>query len=420
MNHAVYYGRVPLGDLFSSRARLRFTYRPEVVTDGGPTLSVRLPAREAAYAHVDASPYFSNLLPEDEYRRLLARMLGLSDRNVAGLLGAIGGECAGAVSIWPAGQGPPSEPDYVPLADEEVRRLLEAADASERLDIVREGRLSLAGGMEKLGLRRRDERWYRGRGGAPTTHILKWSPASIPSLTYNELYCLRLFEAAGFAIPKAEIEGHGTPVLNVERFDRRATADETVAVVHQEDFCQALGVEPAQKYQAEGGPGFAACAKIIREHCAVPARDLSQLLRWAVANFLVGNGDAHGKNLSLLHDEDGVRLAPVYDVASTLVYGGLSRKLAMPVGSECRFEFVRARHWERLAGDLGLPFDLVRRDALSLASRFEASLSDVHRRLAAVHSDQPIFGRVAEVVNLQIARLREQLAGSREERRTDA
>ncbi|MEK6768577.1 MAG: type II toxin-antitoxin system HipA family toxin, partial [Gemmatimonadota bacterium] len=375
MNYAVYYGRVPLGDLFSARARLRFTYRAEVVKDGGPALSVRLPARDAAYTHDDASPYFSNLLPEDEYRRLLARMLGLSDRNVAGLLGAIGGECAGAVSIWPAGQQPAVVPDYVPLADEDVRRLFESPDASERMDIVREGRLSLAGGMEKLGLRRREERWYRGRGGAPTTHILKWSPARFPDLTCNELLCLKLCEAAGFAMPAARIEAPGTPVLIVERFDRRVAADGEVAVIHQEDFCQALGVEPAQKYQTEGGPGFAACAKIIRDHCAVPARDLGQLLRWAVANYLVGNGDAHGKNLSLLHDADGVRLAPIYDVGSTLVYGGLSRKLAMSVGGEYRFDFVRARHWERLAEDLGLPFDLVRRNALSLALTFEALLS---------------------------------------------
>lgn len=420
MKFGVFYRGAPLGELTSDRARLRFTYDPAVVDDGEPMLSVRLAVRQEPYGHDDAHAFFANLLPEDEYRIDLARVLGLSDRNVAGLLGAVGGECAGAVSIWPSGQHPPLQPEYVPLSDGDVRRLLNAADADERMVLIRENRLSLAGGMEKLGLLRKDDgRWYRGRAGAPTTHILKWPQTRFPDQSYNELFCLSLWGAAGLGVPSAHVEGKDTPVLVVERYDRRAAADGTIALIHQEDLCQALGLDSAQKYQGEGegGPGLADSARIIRTHCAVPARELAQLLRWALGNFLVGNGDGHGKNLSLLHGPDGIRLAPFYDVASTVAYPGLSRKLAMSVGGEYRFAWVRARHWEALAEQIGVPVSALRRDGLGLAERFERELPRVRQALVEQYGDQPIFAKVADVVGEQIALLREHLPVPRASRR---
>jgi serine/threonine-protein kinase HipA len=420
LNAGVFYRGAPLGRLSSEKARLHFAYGAEAVADQEPALSVRLPPAGAPYEHEAASPYFANLLPEDEYRRLLARTLGISERNVAGLLGAIGGECAGAVAIWPDDEHPPLDPEYVPLGDAGARRLFEATDALARMRIVREGRLSLAGGMEKLGLRLREGQWLRGRAGAPTTHILKWAPPELPDLNFNELFCLELLRAALLPVAEAFLVGGGTPVLAVVRFDRRIHSDDTVDAIHQEDFCQALGVEPESKYQADGGPDFAQCAEVIRRHCAVPARELGQLLRWAIANYLVGNGDAHGKNLALLYAPDGLRLAPFYDVASTLAYDGLSRKLAMAIGGEYRFAWVHGRHWARLLESLALPPGLIVREGLELAARFEAALPSVRERLSAEHGDQPIFRTVAEVVAQQVARLREQLAASREDGHTEA
>lgn len=409
MSFTVYHGTERIGELQSEGARLRFRYRPEVADAGRPALSVRLPPRREPFLHDEANPYFANLLPEEEHRRLLARVLGMSDRNVAGLLGAIGGECAGAVSIWPTGRRPPAKPDYVPLDDAHVQRLLDATSPAERLDIVRESRLSLAGGMEKLGLRLVDDRWHRGRAGAPTTHILKWAPRSLPDLNYNELFCMELLGAAGLPIAEATVEGGITPVLVVQRYDRIEQADGRLTLLHQEDFCQALGVEPAQKYQAEGGPSLASCAAILRRHAAVPARELSLLLRWAVGNFLVGNGDAHGKNLALLYAPEGVRLAPFYDIASTRVYKGLSGKLAMAIGGEYRIAYVQARHWDRLADALGLPANTVRREVLALAAAVEMVLPAVRERLTDRYGDQEIFARIQHLVIEQIERVRRQL-----------
>jgi serine/threonine-protein kinase HipA len=410
VSYAVFLGQQHIGTLAPDRTRLSFTYRPAIVTAAGPALSVRLPVRTPAFTHEEAQPFFANLLPEDEYRRMLARTLGLSDRNVAGLLGAIGGECAGAVSIWPDGQQPPSPPEYIALADDAVQHLFAARDHAARMQVVREGRLSLAGGMEKLSLRRLDDGWYRGRSGAPTTHILKWAPASLPDLNYNELFCEEVLREAGLPVVEATIEGTTTPVLVIPRFDRIVQPDATVLPRHQEDFCQLTGTEPAQKYEAEGGPGFAACADHIRTYASVPARDLALLVRWAVANYLIGNCDAHAKNLAMLYTPEGLRLAPFYDLASTAAYPGLSRKLAMSIGGEYRVAHVKARHWERFAERIALPFRVVRSEALALATAVTEALPATTARLTDRYAPQPIFTTIRGVIATQTHRLRAQLA----------
>lgn len=105
MNFGVFFGPERIGTLESAAGRLRFQYAPDYVGRVDRTVSVRLPPRAEPYADDETRVYFANLLPEDEYRRLLARELGVADRNVAGLLAAIG-ECAGAVSVWPEGKAP--------------------------------------------------------------------------------------------------------------------------------------------------------------------------------------------------------------------------------------------------------------------------------------------------------------------------
>jgi len=423
--YGVYYGAAPIGMLSSERGRLRFQYDQDVVDERGPALSVRLPPRAEPYDHDDTDAFFANLLPEEEYRELLARILQVSERNVAGLLGAIGGECAGAVSIWPRGEQPHDPPVYAAIPPAEFRRLIEASDAAQRLAVVREGRLSLAGTMEKLGLRRRGERWERGRNGAPTTHILKWPQARFPDQSFNELFCLELWRDVGLPVPEqVEVVGTQRTALVVGRHDRREEDAGGIRLIHQEDFLQATGRDAAAKYEGDRGPSLADCAAVVRAHGAAPARGILLLLRWTIANFLTGNGDGHGKNLALLHDPDeGVQLAPFYDVTCSLAYTGLHRKLAMRIGGEYRFAYVRARHWARLADDLGIPVAAVRRDAALLADVFDAARERVHARLAAAYGDQAIFHAISAIVHRQVGLLREHLpvaVASRRQRHTEA
>ena len=109
--------------------------------------------------------------------------------------------------------------------------------------------------------------------------------------------------------------------------------------VHQEDFCQALGITSEMKYQNEGSPSAKQCFDLIREVSSAPVIDLQRLLDAVIFNFLVGNHDAHGKSFSLLHENynsvsatklleshSTVRLAPLYDIVCTAYYPNLSKK----------------------------------------------------------------------------------------------
>jgi serine/threonine-protein kinase HipA len=277
---------------------------------------------------------------------------------------------------------------------------------------VRDARLSLAGGMEKLGLRQQDGQWFRSRRGSPTTHILKWPPLGYDDLPYNELFCHTLWRAVDLPVAEAEVLNTLTPVLVVRRFDRVELPDGGLRLIHQEDFAQATGTHPASKYEADGGPGFANCAALLQEVAAIPARERELLMRWAIANFLIGNEDAHAKNLALLHEPDGTRLAPFYDVVCTQAYRGLRRAMAMSYGGEYRPAYMRTRHWERFAAELGVPMRLLRAEAMGLAETMEGALASVRESLEQQHRQQPIFERVHRAVERQIGRVKAQLSGA--------
>jgi serine/threonine-protein kinase HipA len=149
--------------------------------------------------------------------------------------------------------------------------------------------------------------------------------------------------------------------------------------LHQEDFCQALGIVSENKYQKEGGPSLKQCFALLREVSSAPVLDLTRLLDAVIFNFLVGNNDAHGKNFSLLHRGTGAanletRLAPLYDLVSTRYYPELTRDLAMKIGGEYSSDKVSKANFEQLAEDAGLAKPLVRRRVPELANSILSNL----------------------------------------------
>jgi serine/threonine-protein kinase HipA len=171
-----------------------------------------------------------------------------------------------------------------------------------------------------------------------------------PGLIDNEYYCLRLAREAGLPCAKAQIETIGShSCLLIKRYDRKGEGD-TLERLHQEDFCQALGISSRYKYQAEGGPSLAHCFELVRTTSARPAKDLIILFEAVLFNYLIGNNDAHGKNFSLLYTVSGteqrVEFAPLYDLVSTAYYKELSPKMAMKIGSRYLPNDLRLRHWE--------------------------------------------------------------------------
>lgn len=359
--------------------------------------------------------FFSNLLPEGEVRQQIARRLGVSVGNDFGLLTAIGGDCAGAVSLLEPGTDPTEQvPEEVHWMTE--RQLAEAVarlpDRPLFLDPDGGIRLSLAGAQHKLPVIVRDGRVGIPMGRTPSTHILKAPIGRLEDTVLNEAFCLDLARDLGLDAAKAEIlDADSQRVLVVERYDRTHDGGE-VHRVHQEDFCQALGVAPERKYQGEGGPGFADSFGLLRSVAATPARDVLALADAATQNFLTGNHDAHGKNFSLLYAPEGTRLAPLYDLVSTVVYPGLSRKMAMKLGGEYRPPYVRRRHIDRFADGAGLGPAAVRRRMVRLARAAPDVASDVLHRYREDGRAKPILERVVDTIDQRATHLERELGSS--------
>ena len=153
----------------------------------------------------------------------------------------------------------------------------------------------------------------------------------------------------------------------MERYDRQVTADGLLLRLHQEDFCQALGIAPEYKYQNEGGPDLSKAFELVRQATRPSAPQILKLLDFAIFNVLVGKHDAHGKNFSLLYTPQGIVLAPCYDVLTTAVYPNLTDKMAMKIDSKYRFTEVQLRHWERFAAAAGLSPAQVKKRILNIA-----------------------------------------------------
>lgn len=346
----VWFDRERVGSLDRDESgALRFTYESDYLAGPAPrAISFSMPLQEAPYADRLARPFFSGLLPDEGARQRLAGALGISADNPFGLLEAIGGECAGALSLYPAGEAPAT-------ADDAGIEMLSEARLEELIGRLRERpllggeegvRFSLAGAQDKLAVCVDGHDIGLRKGGRPTTHILKPGIDSLEGTVENELFCLKL--AARMKLPVAAVEtgrAGATPFLLVTRYDRTLAADGTVARLHQEDFCQALGVPPELKYEDEGGPGVSQSLGLIDRATARPAAERLAFIRSLIFHYLVGNADAHGKNFALLYRNATPDLAPLYDVVCTAVYPRLAKKLAMAIGERNVPDTIHLEHW---------------------------------------------------------------------------
>jgi serine/threonine-protein kinase HipA len=376
-------------------------------------LSHSLPLRPERFMRKECRGYFAGVLPEESKREIIARNLGISERNDYAMLERIGGECAGAVTFIPSGETLPAPDDhYRALTSHELAGILKELPRRPLLAGETGIRLSLAGAQDKIAVRVEGEAISLPLGGAPSTHILKPAVERFAGVVFNEAYCMRLAAAVGLPVANAEIRRvEDVEYLLVERYDRmRRQSPDGAALerLHQEDFCQALGIVSENKYQKEGGPSLKQCFALLREVSSAPVLDLARLLDAVVFNFLVGNNDAHGKNFSLLYRGAGAvsletRLAPLYDVVSTRYYPELTSELAMKIGGEYSSDRVSKTNFEQLAEDAGLTKPLVRSRVPELA---EAVLS----KLDKTGIDHPVSEALAAQIRARCDAIRERVS----------
>lgn len=393
---------------------IKFVYAESWLhTPDAPALSQSLPLRKEPFRRKECQGFFGGILPEESKREIIAKNLGISARNDYAMLERIGGECAGAVTFIPEGQALPTRNDtYRKLSDEELAKIIRELPKRPLLAGEEGIRLSLAGAQDKIAVRIEDGEDCVPLGGAPSTHILKPAVERFEGVVFNEALCMKLAAAAGLTAARVEIRNvDGMDYLLVARFDRvHGTGPNSAPVVerlHQEDFCQALGIVSEHKYQKEGGPSLKQCFALLREVSNAPVIDLARLLDAVIFNYLVGNNDAHGKNFSLLYRGVGtenleIAFAPLYDVVSTVYYRELSREMAMKIGGEYSSDKVTGKDFEQLATDAGLGKPLVRGRVVELLERVVAALP-------TVEIANPMAGKVGDLIRQRAEVARDRL-----------
>ncbi len=344
----------------NAQRRFIFQYDSSWIDQSGSiAISLSLPLQREPYADHLARPFFANLLPEAEIRKVISRRLGISEKNDFILLKRIGGECAGAVSILPEGNYPQDEPGYRELNESELHKIVVELPRKPLMAGERGIRLSLAGAQNKLPIYMENDKIFLPTGNFPSTHILKPPIQGLEGTVMNEAYCMLLAKRIGLKVPEVIIRRGSDTLFIVRRFDRVRAPDDKVIRIHQEDFCQALGFLPEQKYESEGGPTLTRCFDLINMSSIRPAADRMALLKWVIFNALVGNADAHAKNLTILLTNPGPRLAPFYDLLCTTIYEDLTDKLAMKIGGENRLGWLQTKHWEAFADAISIKQSLV-------------------------------------------------------------
>ena len=379
-------------------------------------VSLSLPIRPEPYTGAVVQAVFDNLLPDNaDIRQRVAERTGATGMDPFSLLTQIGRDCVGAMQFIPQGIEEPLEPAITarPLSDEEIERILNGLARAPLGIAPQDGfRISIAGAQEKTALLFHEDRWKRPSGTTPTTHILKPQLGRIPTAdgiidlsnsVENEHYCLKVLEGFGLKVARTQIVDFGQKrVLVVERFDRQWSDDGRLIRLPQEDFCQALSIPAAQKYQSEGGPSAADILKQINA-ADRPQRDQLAFFKSQIIFWLIGAADGHGKNFSLFLRPGGrFELTPFYDVLSVqpVVDAGRIRhrnfRLAMSVGAGRNYRIlnVEGRHFVETGKEAGLgqalirqALDEVRRDAVKALERARAAMpadfhDDIHQSVS--------------------------------------
>lgn len=378
------------GILEGDGARSRFAYSTEWLKDPGAyPLSQSMPTSTEVYSGRRVLNFLWGLLPDNA--RILdtwARWFHVSARNPVALLAHVGEDCPGAVQfvrddrLAAVLDSSTAVPQIERLSESQltnrIRALLLDGSAARTEN---EGQFSLAGAQAKIALYfdARRNHWGIPSGRTPTTHILKPVANDFEGFAENEHFCLTL--ARRLALPAARTEWTmmgDVPTLIVERFDRRQAGDRWYRV-HQEDYCQALGVHPEHKYENQGGPGFPALMSLLNS-ADDPEADRTRLMKGACLSYLLAATDMHAKNFSLLYSRGerrpAMRLAPFYDLASIWPYSRRvplqKAKLAMRIGGHYRLREITPRHFQKLALACGYPAEAL----LAMLDEFCTRLPD--------------------------------------------
>lgn len=399
----VYFNSKLVGKLIQDKEGvIAFKYNDMYISSNEACqISVSMPLRQEQYEGNIPKAFFSGLLPDDIIRHRLSRYLGISEKNSFALLEAVGGECAGALSLYPEGEIPPEakKEDIQILDDKSLKEILDLLKRRPLLAGADDIRLSLAGAQDKIAVRLVDGKIAIMKGSAPTTHIIKPIIEEIKDSVHNEVFCMRLAKLLKIEVPNVEIRWlDNIPYFLIERYDRIKEQDGNIIRLHQEDFCQALGIIPEFKYEREGGAGIHDCFNLIQNNALQPAADRLAFINRLIFNYIIGNADAHCKNHSFLYKTNIPVLAPAYDLFSTAVYAEISTKMAMRIGKEYSPDKIFLRHWYQIIPDTSIAKKAFQKQLIKIANNCLEASMELKEQLAKEKVQSPIFEDICRVI----------------------
>ena len=390
---------------------LEFQYTSEWLTHAAAVpLSRSLPLEKGSFQGGQVRPFFAGILPDEGSRRRIAGVLGISERNDFDMLWHIGGECAGAVSLLPESSLPPGtgKTEMRHLTQTRLQEILTELPRRPLMAGVEGIRLSLAGSRDKLPVILNNGKFALPLGNTPSTHILKPEPDRFPGLVANEVFCMKLALKVGLNVPEIHMLNFGNRVcIMIKRYDRVPDATGTVRRIHQEDFCQALGLPPEKKYQQEGGPLIRDCIGLLCKWSTVPVLDIPAFMDALIFNVLIANADAHGKNYSMLYPGRRRVLAPLYDLVCTAAWPELSDVPAMKIGKSDSMNEIRPEHWKKMAVETGIGWPMLRERLRYLGQKTLLALKDPD--LTKLAEDSSMALRIAGIIKDRATLLIEKL-----------
>lgn len=402
MDLEVFLGGTLAGRLSFDSASQLFAFEYDeawVGRRGAMPLSPHLPLGGASTALMSSTvkAFFDNLLPEGRALDEAAFAYRISKSSLMGLLANLGGETAGALRILPSKRGdsrPPAD-ELRPIPLEEMSERIRARASVPFSVWDQKVRLSIAGYQDKLAVYEDAAgRWFLAEGSSyASTRILKPEPlhGAMEGMTSNEFFCMRLARAMRLPVAEVSLIHVPEPVLSVRRFDR-VEHSAGVDRLHVVDGCQLLNLSPGYKYerpygdspdvaQIRDGASYARLFAMLK--CALnPALAMRQVLRWAIFQVLIGNTDAHAKNLSFFMERGGVSVAPVYDLVSAAIYPDVLHSYAMAIGDAFDPQGLSAQEWALFCAQTGLAPAFVQ----------------LELRLALLHLRKVLPGVVDEVI----------------------
>ncbi|KTD11060.1 HipA protein, DNA binding regulator [Legionella gratiana] len=414
----VYLGEIQIANITPLEDQLYWSYS-ENWQKTGYAISPHIPLYEDI-PPLNVQRFLRNLLPEGKPLEVLVDSFHISKSNTFGLIRALGLDMAGSLVILPSNQPIPSQANFRPITNEELEQRLNHPDSYSLIVWDGKPRLSVAGVQDKINivLNKEGDLGF-GEGSLCSTHILKFETQRLSHLVLNEYLSMQLARRCALSVANVQMLHFGQhSALLVERFDRKLITTNIVKRRHLIDGCQALNLPPEYKYEQNFGNSRdvahirdgVSLPKLFdfANQCINPAKTKQQILDWVLFNILIFNCDAHGKNISFFVGNNGISLAPFYDLVNIKMYSEFEHDLAMALGDEFEGDNINAYQLADFADTCKLPRSLVAKRLMLLIDKLAAALKEEIQLIAVDDKEMKYLKEYQDIVTKRGEHLLEQ------------